>query len=123
MSRINRHRAVDELRDQHVEGRVAFPGPRCAGPHDRRDHERRLVDRSQIDEADPVSVPILDVAAASTTSGAWRSAAWPTRAIQQRPTFGGRRTGLVNDEAELARLAALDARLLELARRALRKVR
>jgi hypothetical protein len=38
-------------------------------------------------------------------------------------SFGGRRTGLVKDEVELARLAALDARLLELARRALRKAR
>ena len=36
-------------------------------------------------------------------------------------SFGGRRTGLVTDEAELARLAALEARLLELARRAVRK--
>jgi hypothetical protein len=36
-------------------------------------------------------------------------------------SFGGRRTGLLKDEAELARLAALDARLLELARRAVRK--
>ena len=36
-------------------------------------------------------------------------------------SFGGRRTGLVRDQEELARLAALDAHLLELARRAIRK--
>ena len=36
-------------------------------------------------------------------------------------SFGGRRTGLVKDEAELARLAALDRRLLALARRAIDK--
>jgi hypothetical protein len=36
-------------------------------------------------------------------------------------SFGGRRTGLVKDEAELARMAALEERLLELARRAVRK--
>ena len=36
-------------------------------------------------------------------------------------SFGGRRIGFVKDEAELARMAALEARLLELARRAVRK--
>jgi hypothetical protein len=35
-------------------------------------------------------------------------------------SFGGRRTGLVKDKAELDRLAALDERLLALARRAIR---
>jgi hypothetical protein len=34
-------------------------------------------------------------------------------------SLGGRRTGLVKDEAELARLAALERRLLALARRAI----
>ena len=38
-------------------------------------------------------------------------------------SFGGRRTGLVKDEAELARMAALEVRLLELARQAIRKSR
>ena len=37
-------------------------------------------------------------------------------------SFGGRRIGLfVGDEAELARMVALEVRLLELARRAVRK--
>jgi hypothetical protein len=36
-------------------------------------------------------------------------------------SFGGRRTGLIKDEAELARMAALEERLLELARRAVHK--
>ena len=36
-------------------------------------------------------------------------------------SFGGRRIGFVRDEAELARMAALEGRLLELARRAVRK--
>lgn len=40
---------------------------------------------------------------------------------QDARSFGGRRTGLVNDEAELARMAAIEERLLELARRAVRK--
>jgi hypothetical protein len=38
-------------------------------------------------------------------------------------SYGGRRTGLVKDEAELARTAALEERLRELARRAIRKDR
>ena len=38
-------------------------------------------------------------------------------------SFGGRRTGLVKDKAELARMAELEERLLELARRAIRKER
>ena len=40
---------------------------------------------------------------------------------QDARNFGGRRTRLVNDEAELARMVAMEERLLELARRAIRK--
>jgi hypothetical protein len=40
---------------------------------------------------------------------------------QETRSFGGRRTRLVNDEAELARMVAMEERLLEMARRAIRK--
>lgn len=45
------------------------------------------------------------------------------RQTRDARSFGGRRTRLVKDEAELARIAALDERLLELARRAISKNR
>jgi len=67
-------------------------------------------------------------AAKSARPQATTAAAKAREHLQRQQTrdarsFGGRRTGLVQDEAELARREALEERLLELARRAISKNR